>query len=731
MQNNHLEILEIITNKFKEIDQILGNVSLMGYQIGILPALSISIFLVLILLFFLKRKRKGRAVPQAEPPPAIIEETIEPIDEAKEIDEESIVEFFLNIYKIQLGETQLARGSFKLLDSVVVDTRRTYELQVFHDKQWVSRRMSVGLAGDESASRSKCFTVIYDDHFVIKVPQKPITNFENYITAIESDREIVKKVSPRECIVPTVAAVLKMIRPFSESKQLTPELLEEKYLDWLRKFPSFQAHLRIGDSYVFVMDLSRYFFLSHIINDFHDLPNKLYQEIVGYPDVIWENHGFEGRYAAENDEQLDAVRKVYKSFEERSQILLNKTAKHKFPRFALQKWFLIHLAGRQLEVGHKDLTPDRVEKINALLKKTFAENKDTIDNYRRTIRGCIQSVTVSQSMHQIAGLVTNLLDLLAWLRSRGVAMRDLKPDNLLIAGDKARYPEFLDTRENYSIGLIDVETAVAYGSDNNRQIPQPILGGTPTYATPAHFMPNETLAACFQDAVRILYLQDWYAAVGIIYEMITGEGLFTQTGKLIIGIKNLMFRNAGEAAARRELLKNTSRMFWHSARSEMAKKAGEKKHILQRVTVGLTDDVRALFLKELQMEKHCILRRIKETVAGQRIFKNEKTRRNLLIASRKKITQLKVKWNKAQPDGGQGLRILNDLEALKRATEKNMQLTTLLEDPLSTVSADELLYFMFDVVQKAMYRETWGELVPAEVVGVRKEQGATTVEATI
>ena len=163
----------------------------------------------------------------------------------------------------------------------------------------------------------------------------------------------------------------------------------------------------------------------------------------------------------------------------------------------------------------------------------------------------------------------------------------------------------------------------------------------------------------------------------------------------------------------------------------MAKKAGEKKHILQRVTVGLTDDVRTLFLKELQMEKHCILRRIKETVAGQRIFKNEKTRRNLLMASREKITQLKVKWNKAQPDGGRGLGILNDLEALKRATEKNMQLTTLLEDPLSTVSADELLYFMFEVVQKAMYRETWGELVPAEVVGVRKEQGATTVEATI
>jgi hypothetical protein len=131
------------------------------------------------------------------------------------------------------------------------------------------------------------------------------------------------------------------------------------------------------------------------------------------------------------------------------------------------------------------------------------------------------------------------------------------------------------------------------------------------------------------------------------------------------------------------------------------------------------------------MEKNCIIRRIKETIAGQRVFMNDKTRRSLLVASRRKITQLKVKWSKAHPGGGQGLRALNELEALKRAVEKNMQLTLLLEDPLSTLSAYELLHFMFEVVQRAMYRETWGDLVPTEVVGVREGQGATTVEATI
>jgi serine/threonine protein kinase len=314
------------------------------------------------------------------------------------------------------------------------------------------------------------------------------------------------------------------------------------------------------------MDLSRYFFLSHIINDFHDLPNKLYQEIVGYPDVIWENHGFEGRYAIENDEQIDAVRKVFTAFEARSRNLLKKTARHSTPRYTLQKWFLIHLAGGQLNAGEKNLTPVQADNINSLLKNIFAENTAAIDNYRDTIRGCIQSVTVSQNKHQIAGLLANLLDLLAWLRLKRVAMRDLKPDNLLIAGDKAKYPDFLDAREDYSIGLIDVETAVVYVPDKKRRGLQSILGGTPTYATPAHFMSKASLAVCFDDADRILYLQDWYAAVGIIYEMITGERLFDQTGKLIIGINPLMAAKTGETAASHDLFKNASRVFWHSAR---------------------------------------------------------------------------------------------------------------------------------------------------------------------
>jgi serine/threonine protein kinase len=719
--------------KFKEIDRFLATVPVTGDYTGVLVLASLGLVLLLILLILSKR----RSAPQAEEedreePETITEDVLEPMEEEAEITQDDIVAFFLRIYKVQLGEPKEAKAKFITLESEGGRTTKTYELQVFHNKQWVSRRMTAGLAGDDSASRSKCFHVIYDDHFVIKIPQRSITNFTAYISAIESDHRIVRRVSPLECIVPTVSAVMRMIHPFSDGKQLSPDELEDKYLNWLRKYPSFQGHLKIGSYYIFVMDLSRYFFLSHLINDVHDLSNKVYQEIVGYPDVIWENHGFEGRYAEENDEEIDAVRTVFKTFEERSERLLKKAGKHKLPRFTLQKWFLIHLAGRELAAGEKDLKPEAAEKINGLLRKTFSENEDIVNSYRKTIRGCVQAVTVSQNNHQIAGLVTNLLDLVAFLRAKGVAMRDMKPDNLLIAGDKARYPEFLDAITDYSVGLIDVETAVAYSLAESDQVPQPILGGTPNYATPAHLVFNTALAGCFQNVPRILHLQDLHAAVAIAYEIITGEKLYDQTGKLIIGIKQLMFKNMDNVAAQIELFENASRMFWHSAQAEMTKKFKEKEDVLKMVKIDLSDSIQAMLEQELQDEKETLSHRIVSIVDRQKVLTNAKIRRALIGATHKKISQLKEKWQATHQKGStQGLKLLSILETLKIASERNEQLIKLFAKPSLTLSVHELLLIMFDIVRKGMCREDWGDLVAAEVVGVNAGKGATTVESTV
>jgi hypothetical protein len=163
----------------------------------------------------------------------------------------------------------------------------------------------------------------------------------------------------------------------------------------------------------------------------------------------------------------------------------------------------------------------------------------------------------------------------------------------------------------------------------------------------------------------------------------------------------------------------------------MTKKTEDKKPILQLVSVDLTDDARALLLQELQLEKRCIDNRLRAAVASQEVFRKDKTRRFLLTATRAKITRLKVKWAEDHPDIGAGYRVLQDLESVKFAAEKNRHLIRLAKDPLTTVPAYELIWFMFDVVQNAMHRQQWGDLVPAAVVGIQDGQGVTTIEATI
>ena len=718
--------------RFKEIDQLLAQTPVTGDYTTVVVLAGLGVILLLILAL-LSRKRRAPVpvVEEDDPPEEITEDMFEPIEEEVEIHQDDIVEFFLRIFKVQLGEPKEADSKFEQLESGAGSAQKTYELQVFHNKQWVSRRMTIGLAGDDSASRSKCFHVIYDDHFVVKIPQKPIMNFAAYISAIESDHRIVRRVAPRECIVPSVSAVMRIIHPFSDDGQLSSEKLEDKYLSWLRKYPSFQGHLKIGHSYIFVMDLSQYFFLSHIINDVHDLSNKMYQEIVGYPDVIWENHGFEGRYAEENDEEIDAVRVVFKKFEERSGRLLKKAGKHKLPRFNLQKYFLIHLAGKELTSDEKDLKPELVDKINALLRKTFSEYDDVINSYRRTIRGCVQMVTVSQNNHQIAGLVNNLFDLVAWLKIKGVAIRDMKPDNLLIAGDKSRYPEFLNAITDYSVGLIDVETAVAYDTDARDQLPQPILGGTPNYATPAHLIPNTSLASCFNDVIRILHLQDLHAAIAIAYEILTGEHLYDQTGKLIIGIKTMIFKNVNSAEAQIELFKNASRMFWHSAQTEITKKFKEKEEILKTVKIDLTANIRTMLAEELRADTEILNQRMIRMVKKQKVLASDKIRRALITASRQKISQLKEKWKAQNRGSTQGLNLLSSLEKGKSATERNQRLIKRFATPSLNLPVHDLLLVIFGIVRNGMYRQEWGELVASEVVGLSEGKGTTTVEETL
>ena len=694
------------------------------------------VFPVCIILLFVWRRYRQKTRADEDPIDELngVEELLveEVPDEPVVVDEQKIAHFFLNLYKVQLGASKDASFKLDLLESESTADRKTFELQVLHNKQWAVRRMTVGPLGSETTSRSKCFYVIFDHHLVIKVPQKPIYDIKDYLKTIEADQKIVEKLAPRECIVPTVSAVLKLIHPVATRENATTAEVESKYLNLLRKYPGLNEHLKIENTYMLVMDLSKYYFLSQVIDDFHDLNNKLQQEIEGYPGVVWENHGFEGRYAFENDEQLEAIRSVYTEFENRIAPVL-KSAGHdrSIARYTVQKWFLEHLSGRQLQPDEKELNAELVAEINALARKVFKANQDPIENYRSTIRSCIQTVTVSQSKRQLGTLVTNILDLLAWLRDKEIAIRDLKPDNMIIAGDRPRYPEFLSAVNDYTAGLIDVETAIDCSEAGKRKIPQPILGGTPSFATPSHLVKNATLQGLYGHLLRTFYLQDWYAAVGIIYEVVTGETLFRQTGKMIVGIKTAMFKHIDDVETQKDLYKKVSRIFWYSARSELQQKLRIKKDIINTVQVVLSAAAVDMLRQEFVHEKLRVTKKIKRFVAGQSAFKGEKACNSLIATSREKITQLKAKWENQPHEKAEALKVLKGLERMKGKVEKQAQRIQHFEQTPLVLAADELLQILFDVALEAMHRDQWGELMPAEVTGVKAGEETTTIESTV
>ena len=122
-----------------------------------------------------------------------------------------IVEFFLNIFKHQLGASREAATEFRLVDSRSFAPNYIYELRVKMSDDWQSRRMTIGPLGEGTTSRSKCFYVIYDYHLVIKIPPTPITDLNEYIKIIKKEKSIVNKLYMKECIIPTVSVILKML----------------------------------------------------------------------------------------------------------------------------------------------------------------------------------------------------------------------------------------------------------------------------------------------------------------------------------------------------------------------------------------------------------------------------------------------------------------------------------------------------------------------------------------
>lgn len=705
------DCMAALTRCTRYFDPLLQDGAVITQQVKVHPWVTTAVLVFGVLLcsvtFMRSRFRKKPAPPKAP----VIKETLPELPGRTDI-----VRFFLNLYRQQVGAGPEAPAEFSQLTAVSTGPNLVYELRVKHGGDWVKRRMTIGPLGEDSGSKSKCYYVIFDQHLVVKVPPKPVRDFEDYVASIKKEGHIVERLAPKECIIPKVSVILSQVHQLSPLMETPAEQLEEKYLAWLRKNPEHQDTLKINGTFVYFMDLSRYYFLSHIIDGLHDLGETLRTEVNSTAELIRYPAKFKERYGDENEAVGFEIRDLYHQCEADIRQLLKNSGKFSaVTAYRIQAWFVAYLEKRQIGEADPGLPPEMVAGITSIFMRLFEKYREPVDAYTRAIRSFARRLSLAQNRLPIAGILTNLLDLLAWLGVKQVAMRDLKPDNLLVAGDAQNYPAFLRAPSDYSLGFIDVETAVYFGKAEENNIRQPLLGGTPYYATPSHLFPNATLAACFGDTSRILHFQDWQAVLVMVFKAVTGELLFDRTAMNFADIKNRVITAMRQAEPLDPQLEEVSRIFWRSAAAEFRAKMKAAESALRFVEADIPQPTRTLFVQVLKRDIESISTTIQKLIDAQSWFPTAASREQLRKCSHGRIGQI-MEELKAKSQAGNTpadsirvrLHFLKHVSALKALVARKSQAVAAFEsNTVCRMSAYDVLILMFNSVLKAMYREDW------------------------
>jgi len=380
------------------------------------------------------------------------------------------------------------------------------------------------------------------------------------------------------------------------------------------------------------MDLIRYRILGDFLNIMHQEKEiQAVQEINQGQGIILDFHNFEGRYGKKHSVIGYDLKNLYTEYESGVQEILAGKRRASSPalQYKFEEWFLNQLAGQELEEDKEDVPAEMVLALNRFIKSLFHRHQETVNAFKMMVYEHVSKTFFSKKKNQMEGIITNMLDLLAWLNQRDVAMRDLKPDNLIVTGDPETNPNFMSSPDHYDLGLIDVETAVITRTQGQTQMDQPQLGGTPVYSTPSQLFSNKVLGNAFEKVPDILCLQDWYAAVGTIYEIVTGEYLFEQTAGKLQTIMRAIQKFDAKKQKVSEFMEEASTAFWKSAVSEFRTKIKRNEKPLNYLTVSLPDNVREMLLDRLRDERKQLSQAIKSQVDSRSHLGPEKLKEDL------------------------------------------------------------------------------------------------------
>ncbi len=522
-------------------------------------------------------------------------------------DVKPLLRYFVDIFKLHVTgdcNSPIPVRVIPVVEKTVGES--IYEFKIRYRSAWKSRRMSIESLGEKVESKSTCYKVIYDDMLVIKIPPRPITDFNAYLDHINREHAIARRIQKTiPCVYPQLGAILKKIPLIRLASYVRPEDSEQEYINLLQKHPSLQHFLKIGDGFVFFMTLSKYQFFNQVIDSIHHVLEHTRQEIAkNGPEAISDLIVFESLYGANNDRIYYEMNAFAESYNKAIEKILQDTG---FPRaipdFRKQEWLFTHLAGLRGEIDPENLPKDICDEIEEKTRQLVGSKRPVMEEFRKLVHKIAKDKNFNNNRQRVKGLIINILELLYHLKNRHTAIRDLKPDNIYVAAFLDGADHVLANPAAYDLGLIDLETALCFKPGKDGRFEQPLLAGTPSYATPSHIFGNRILRAVYKNELsRIFFLQDMQAAMVMIFKVLTGRTPFVKTSRLMPEISRLKKKNLQNFENLHKVYQNANRRFWKTAIHEFAQQVQKYKYRLEDVEIELPRHLKKFLAAEYKHE---------------------------------------------------------------------------------------------------------------------------------
>jgi hypothetical protein len=267
-----------------------------------------------------------------------------------------------------------------------------------------------------------------------------------------------------------------------------------------------------------------------------------------------------------------------------------------------------------------------------------------------------------------------------------------------------------------------VETAVSLVPAQDGNLDQPLLGGTPLYATPLHLYKNRTISAYFGDLADAFHLQDWFATIAIIFKAITGRNLFPRAARSFPGIVTILKSGRNRSDPDEAIVKAMGQKFWSAAATDIKIHLSTFSDVLKQLTLSIPESMTSSIKTELEREAACLGQAIRRHVALSPLFKGEKNRTYLLEASSKTIAKEVARWkngvrltDRHRQAAPQMVIFLSNLNRLKQGEAEKRSAIAAIAEPSHQISAYALIEAMFQIAFRAMYKSRWkASPTPAE-----------------